>query len=132
MKLFSNNIKKGAGVVEQEGLTPSQGNEESWLADTELHQKDRRRAMEFDRPLDGELGAALGGAEDNNSVHDDEAPELHPEQRIREEEEMHIPPRRQPRGVESQQPKGPRVGGGGRIDFKAGVHGSTAGKDDGP
>ena len=103
--------KKRAGVVEQEGLRPIQGNEESWLADTELHQKDRRRAMEFDRPFDGELGSALGGAEDNNSVRDDEAPESHPEQRIREEEEMHTPPRRQPRGVESQQPKGPRVGG---------------------
>ena len=80
--------RKGAGVVEQEGPTPSQGNEETWLADTELHRKDRRRAMEFDRPIDEELGAALGGVDENNSVRDDGAPELHPEQQIRDEEEI--------------------------------------------
>ena len=44
---------KSAGVVEQEGPTPSQSNEETWLADTEPHRKDRRRAMEFDRPING-------------------------------------------------------------------------------
>ena len=69
--------------------------------------------MEFDRPFDEELGAALGGVDDNNSVRDDGVPELHPEQQIREEEEMQTPPRRQPRGVGSQQPKGPRVEGTG-------------------
>ena len=66
--------------------------------------------MEFDRPIDEELGAALGGVDDNNSVRDDGALELHPEQQIRDEEEMRTPPRRQPRGVGSQQPRGPRVG----------------------
>ena len=70
---------KSAGVVEQEGLTPSQSNEETWLADTEPHRKDRRRAMEFDRPINEELGAALGGVNDNDSVRDDGAPGLHPE-----------------------------------------------------
>ena len=70
----------------------------------------RWRAMEFDRPIDGELGAALGGVEDNNSVRDDGTPELHPEQQIRDAEEMRTLPRRQPRGVGSQQPRGPRVG----------------------
>ena len=99
---------KSAGVVEQEGPTPSQGNEETWLADTEPHRKDRRRAMEFDRPINEELGAALGGRDDNDSVRDDGAPGLHPEQQIRDEEEMRTPPR-QPRGVGSQQPRGPRV-----------------------
>ena len=101
---------KGTEVVEQEGSTPSQGKKETGLADTELHRKDRRRAMEFDRPIDEELGAALGGVEDNNSVRDDGTPELHPEQQIRDAEEMQTPPRRQPRGVGSQQPRGPRVG----------------------
>ena len=101
---------KGTEVVEQEGSTPSQGKKETGLADTELHRKDRRRAMEFDRPIDEELGAALGGVEDNNSVRDDGTPELHPEQQIRDAEEMRTPPRRQPRGVGSQQPRGPRVG----------------------
>ena len=100
---------KSAGVVEQEGPTPSQSNEEMWLADTEPHRKDRRRAMEFDRPINEELGAALGGMDDNDSVRDDGAPGLHPEQQIRDEEEMRTPPRRQPRGVGSQQPRGPRV-----------------------
>ena len=101
---------KSTEVVEQEGSTPSQGKKETGLADTELHRKDRRRAMEFDRPIDEELGAALGGVEDNNSVRDDGTPELHPEQQIRDAEEMRTPPRRQPRGVGSQQPRGPRVG----------------------
>ena len=100
---------KSAGVVEQEGPTPSQSNEETWLADTEPHRKDRRRAMEFDRPINEELGAALGGMDDNDSVRDDGAPGLHPEQQIRDEEEMRTPPRRQPHGVGSQQPRGPRV-----------------------
>ena len=66
---------KSAGVVEQEGPT-------------EPHWKDRRRAMEFDRPINEELGAALGGVNDNDSVRDDGAPGLHPEQQIRDEEEM--------------------------------------------
>ena len=66
--------------------------------------------MEFDRPIDEELGAALGEVDDKNSVCDDGAPELHPEQQIRDEKEMRTPPRRQPRGVGSQQPRGPRVG----------------------
>ena len=103
-------LRKDTGVGEQEEQAPSLGNEETWLADTELHRKDRRRAMEFDRPINEELGAALGGEEDNNSVRDDGAQESHPEQQIRDEEEIQTPPRRQPRGVGSQQPKGPRVG----------------------
>ena len=65
--------------------------------------------MEFDRPINEELGAALGGVDDNDSVRDDGAPGLHPEQQIRDEEEMRTPPRRQPRGIESQQPRAPRV-----------------------
>ena len=66
--------------------------------------------MEFDRPVDEELGAALGGVEDNDKSHDDGVPELRPQQQIQNEEEIRTPPRREPRGVESHQPKGPRVG----------------------
>ena len=70
---------ESAGVVEQEGPTLSQSNKETQLADTEPHRKDRRRAMEFDKPINEELGAALGGMDDNDSVRDDGAPGLHPE-----------------------------------------------------
>ena len=65
-------------------------------------------AMEFDRLVDGELGAASGGVEDEDSVHDDGVPELRPEQKI-QNEEIRTPPRREPRGVEGHQPKGPRI-----------------------
>ena len=84
--------------------------EETWLEDTQPHHGARRRAMEFDRPVDEELGAALGGVEDKDKSHDDGVPELRPEQQIQNEEEIRTPPRREPRGVESHQPKGHRVG----------------------
>ena len=58
---------KSAGAMEQEGLVPSRRKEETWLEDTQPHQGARRRAMEFDRPVDEELGAALGGVEDEDS-----------------------------------------------------------------
>ena len=54
---------KSAEAMEQEGLIPSRHKEETWLEDTQPHDGTRRRAMEFDRPVDGELGAALGGVE---------------------------------------------------------------------
>ena len=100
---------KSAGAMEQEGLVPSRRKEETWLEDAEPHRGVRRRAMEFDRPVDEELGAALGGVEDEDSLRDDGVPELRPEQQIQHEEEIRTPPRREPRGVESHQPKGPRV-----------------------
>ena len=43
--------------------------------------------MKFDRPVDEELGAALGGVEDKDKLHNDEALELRPEQQIQNEEE---------------------------------------------
>ena len=101
---------KSAGAMEQEGLVPSRHKEETWLEDTQPHHGARRRVMEFDRPVDEELGAALGGMEDKDNLHDDGAPKLRPEQQIQNEEEIRTPPRREPRGVESHQPKGPRVG----------------------
>ena len=42
-------------------------------------------------------------------MRDNEVPELRPEQQIQNEEEIRTPPRREPRGVESHQPKGPRI-----------------------
>ena len=100
---------KSPGAMEQEGLAPSRSKEETWLVGTEPHRGARRRAMEFDRPVDEELGAALGGVEDEDSLRDDGVPELHPEQQIQNEEEIRTPPRREPRGVESHQPRGTRV-----------------------
>ena len=100
---------KSAGAMEPEGLVPSRRKEEMWLDDTEPHQGARRRTMEFDRPVDGEPGAASGGVEDENSLRDDKVPELSPEQQIQNEAEIRTPPRREPRGGESHQPKGPRI-----------------------
>ena len=66
--------------------------------------------MDFDRPVDEELGAALGGVEDKDKLHNGEVSELRPEQQIQNEEETRTPPRREPRRGESHQPKGPRDG----------------------
>ena len=101
---------KSAETMEQEGLIPSRHKEETWLEDTQPHHGARRRAMEFDRPVDEELGAALGGVEDKDKSHDDGVPGLRPEQQIQNEEEIRTPPRTEPRRVESHQPKGPRDG----------------------
>ena len=115
---------KSAEVMEQEGLIPSRHKEETWFEDTQPHHGAQRRAMEFDRPVDEELGAALGGVEDKDRSHDDGVPELHPEQQIQNEEEIRTPPCREPRRVESLPPKGPREEE--RIGFGSGVHGGTA------
>ena len=84
---------KSAGVMEPEGLVSSRRKEETWLEDTEPHQGARRRTMEFDRLVDGELGAASGGVEDKDSLRDDVVPELRPEQQIQNEEEIRKEPR---------------------------------------
>ena len=100
---------KSAGAMEPEGLVSSRRKEETWLEDTEPHQGARRRTMEFNRLVDGELGAASGGVEDKDSLRDDVVPELRSEQQIQNEEEIRTPPRKEPRGDESHQPKGPRI-----------------------
>ena len=99
-----------AEAMEQEGLIPSRHKEEAGLEDTQPHDGTRRKAMEFDRPVDKELGAALGGVRDNVKFNSDETSELRPEQQIQNEEETRTPPRREPRRVESHQPMGPRDG----------------------
>ena len=65
--------------------------------------------MEFDRPVDGGLGAARDGVEDEDTLCDDVVPALRPEQQIQQEEEVQTPPRREPRRNEGHQPRGPRV-----------------------
>ena len=79
---------KSAEVMEQEGLIPSRHKEETWLEDTQPHHGAQRSAMEFDQPVDEELGAALGGVEDKDRSHDDGVQELRPEQQIQNEEEI--------------------------------------------
>ena len=98
---------KSAGAMKAEGLVPSRRKEETWLKDTEPHQGARRRTMEFDRSVDGELGAASGGVEDGDGLLDDVVLE-HPGQ-VQHGEEIRTPQRREPRGDESHQPKGPRI-----------------------
>ena len=78
------------------------------MEDTEPHQGARPRTIEFDRPVDGGLGAASGGVEDKDRLRDGVVPELRPEQQI-QHEEIKTPPQREPRGDESHQPKGPRI-----------------------
>ena len=59
-----------AGAMEPEGSVPNRRNEEAWLEATEPIRGARPRTMEFDRPVDGGLGAALGGVEDGDKLRD--------------------------------------------------------------
>ena len=69
----------------------------------------RPRTMEFDRPVDGGLGATLGGVEDEDKLRNGVVPVLRPEQQIQQEEEVQTPPQREPRRNEGHQPRGPQV-----------------------
>ena len=80
-----------AEAMEQEGLIPSRHKEETGLEDTQPHDGTRRKAMEFDRPVDEELGVALGGVRDNVKFNSDETSDLRPEQQIQNEEETRTP-----------------------------------------
>ena len=73
---------KTTEAMEQEDLVPSRHRQETGLEDTQPHDGTRRKAMEFDRPVNEELGAAFGGVEDMDKLHNDEALELRPEQQI--------------------------------------------------
>ena len=97
-----------AEAREQEGLISSRRKEETELEDTQPHDGTRRKAMEFDRPVEEELEAAWSGVKDNVNLHSDEMSDLRPEQQIQNEEETRTPPRREPQRMESQQPRGPR------------------------
>ena len=54
-----------AEAMEQAGLIPSRRKEETELEDTQPHDGTRRKAMEFDRPVEEELEAAWSGVNDN-------------------------------------------------------------------
>ena len=69
----------------------------------------RPRTTEVDRPVDEMLGATLSGTEQDCNFRDTSVPKLPPEQRIRQEEEVQTPPRREPRRNEGHQPRGPRA-----------------------
>ena len=98
-----------AGAMESDGSVPNRRKEEGWWEATEPYHGARPRTTEFDRPVDGGLGATSGGLEVDVKVRDIEVPRLQPEQQIRLEEEVQMPPRREPHRNEGHQPRGPRV-----------------------
>ena len=98
-----------AGEMEPDGSVLNRHKEEEWLEDTEPYHGARPRTTKFDRPVDEVLGATSGGKEENVKLRDSVVPRLHPEQQIRQEEEVQTPPRREPRRNEGHQPRGPRA-----------------------
>ena len=105
VRLFLNS-RKSAGAMEPEGSIPNRRKEE-WLEATAPYRGTRPRTMEFDRPVDGGLGATAG-VEDEDTLRNDMVLGLHPEQQIQQEEEVQTPPRREPRRNEGHQQRGPR------------------------
>ena len=59
---------EGAGTMEPEGPLQSRHRKETWLEATEPYRGARPRTMEFDRPVDGGLGATLGEVEDEDKL----------------------------------------------------------------
>ena len=98
-----------AGAMEPDGSVLNRHKEEEWLEDTEPYHGARPRTTEFDQLVDEVLGATSGGKEENVKLRDIVVPRLHPEQQIRQEEEVQTPPRREPRRNEGHQPMGPRA-----------------------
>ena len=97
-----------AGAMEPDGSIPNRRKEEEWLEATEPYCGARPRT-EFDRPVDEGLGATSGGLEDDVKLGDGVVPRLRPEQQIRQEEEVQMPPRSEPRRSEGHQLRGPRA-----------------------
>ena len=98
-----------AGATGPYGSVLDRRKEDGWLDDTEPYHEARPRTTEVDRSVDDVLSATIGGTEQDLNFHDTSIPKLPPEQRIRQEEEVQTPPRREPRRDEGQQPKGPRA-----------------------
>ena len=98
-----------AGATGPYGSVLDRRNEDGWLDDTEPYHGARPRTTEVDRSVDDVLSATIGGIEQDLNIRDTSVPKLPPEQRIRQEEEVQTPPRREPHRDESQQPKGPRA-----------------------
>ena len=99
---------EGAGATGPYGLVLDRRKEGGWLDATEPYHGARPRTTEVDRSVDDVLSATIGGTEQDLNFRDTSVPKLPPEQRIRQEEEVQTPPRREPRRDEGQQPKGPR------------------------
>ena len=59
---------ESAGTMEPEGPLQSRHRKETWLEATEPYRGARPRTMEFDRPVDGGLGATLGEVEDEDKL----------------------------------------------------------------
>ena len=91
------------GETGPDGSVLDRRNEDGWLDDTEPYHGARPRTTEVDRPVDDVLGATIGGAEQDFNFRDTSVPMLPPEQRIRQEEEVQTPPRREPRRNEGHQ-----------------------------
>ena len=49
--------EESAGAMEPEGSLRNRHRKETWLEGTEPYRGARPRTMDFDRPVDGELGA---------------------------------------------------------------------------
>ena len=57
---------QSAGAMEPEGSSQNRHRKETWLEATEPYRGAHPRTMEFDRPVDGELGATSGEVEDED------------------------------------------------------------------
>ena len=101
--------EEGAGAMGPYGSVLDRRKEDGWLDDTEPYHGARPRTTEVDRSVDDVLSATIGGTEQDLNFRDTSIPKLPPEQRIRQEEEVQTPPRREPRRDEGQQPRGPRA-----------------------
>ena len=58
--------EESAGAMEPEGSLQNRHRKETWLDATEPYRGARPRMREFDRPVDGELGATSGEVEDED------------------------------------------------------------------
>ena len=56
-----------AGAMEMEGSSQNRRGRETWLEATEPYRGARPRMRDFDRPVDGELGATSGDVEDEET-----------------------------------------------------------------
>ena len=78
-----------AGATGPDGSVLDRRKEDEWLEDTEPYHGARPRTTEVDLPVDEVLGATLSGTEQDCNFRDTSVQKLPPEQRIRQEEEVH-------------------------------------------
>ena len=65
-KVMFNQQEEIAGAIEREGSLRNRRGKEMWLEATEPYRGARPRMRDFDRPVDGELGATSGDVEDDD------------------------------------------------------------------